>query len=121
MKIYDMLLANAMMGEGGGGGGGGGDLDIILAKTTIIIEEADNAYASNAPLIPFVENELYIIQFVHNDVTYQVGAPASSSDIYGTWGRDSIGYYQGEDTEWYLDLPVGGTYTDFTIFRCPMA
>ena len=23
MKIYDMLLANAMMGEGGGGGGGG--------------------------------------------------------------------------------------------------
>lgn len=25
MKIFDMLLANAMMGEGGGGGGGGGD------------------------------------------------------------------------------------------------
>lgn len=30
MKIYDMLLASAMMGEGGGGGGGSSDLTVTL-------------------------------------------------------------------------------------------
>lgn len=34
MKIFDMLLANAMMGEGGGGGGGGGG-DFSTATVTI--------------------------------------------------------------------------------------
>lgn len=34
MKIYDMLLANAMMGEGGGGGGG--DSDFSTAQVTFV-------------------------------------------------------------------------------------
>lgn len=34
MKIFDMLLANAMMGEGGGGGGGSSDFS--TANVTVI-------------------------------------------------------------------------------------
>ena len=39
MKIYDMLLANAMMGEGGGGGGGSSDFS--TAEVTIINNTGD--------------------------------------------------------------------------------
>ena len=39
MKIFDMLLANAMMGEGGGGGGGGGDFPV--ANVTIVSTNND--------------------------------------------------------------------------------
>lgn len=34
MKIYDMLLANAMMGEGGGGGGGSSDFSTAQVTVT---------------------------------------------------------------------------------------
>lgn len=122
MNLYEMLLANALGESGGGGGGGSSDLDIILAKTTITIADADNAYPSTAPLIPIVENQLYIIQFEYNDVVYQIGANSYATEIGGSWDRNYVDYYQSEDdSNWYLDLPIGGTYTDFTIFKCPTA
>ena len=37
MKIYDMLLANALMGEGGGGGGG----DLSTAQVTLVKGDTD--------------------------------------------------------------------------------
>ena len=43
MSIYDMLLANAMMGEGGGGGGGSSDFS--TAQVTI---KCPSGFTANA-------------------------------------------------------------------------
>ena len=51
MKIYEMLLANAMGESGGGGGGGGGDLS--TAQVTIIGDgDVTHFYI---PFMPYID------------------------------------------------------------------
>lgn len=70
MKIYDMLLANAMMGEGGGGGGGDGVYIPVQQIIVTVIVEGDEGATGDIDIICFEGNGAVIGFFLETEAMY---------------------------------------------------
>ena len=92
MKIFDMLFANAMMGEGGGGGGG----ESLPFKTaTVTISTEPNEYDSEGKIFINADEDVsyhYHGIFFMNDSTfyYELTGPINGS-------QTAIVLYTGEN------------------------
>ena len=99
MSIYDMLLSNAMLGEGGGGGGGGSSERVTLIPQQTFAGEVDGSYYhANLQDVDAVSAMVAYITFdgdsyecnVNADGDY--GAPWDDSLYGGNGGYDFTTY-----------------------------
>lgn len=93
MKIFDMLLANAMMGEGGGGGGGGSS-DFSTVTVTIFNQTASSVVVEVPHIVEEYEDaEPRIIIGAANGIAIEVILYKGSA--YGYTSAD-IGSVDGD-------------------------
>lgn len=85
MKIFDMLLANALMGESGGGGGGGGGIDTI--SVTVIHDFS--ALSGN--------NQNYTLDFATAEIAWVAPWITVSPNHQDAWANDYMCF-------WYTDI-----------------
>ena len=87
MSIFDMLLSNAMMGEGGGGGGGSSDFS--TAQVTII----NNVSRQNADVINVFIAEGY--EGLVTQAEILTGTSTITAVLYKNHGELYIDGYDG--------------------------
>lgn len=119
MKIYDMLLANAMMGEGGGGGGG----DFSTAEVTIINDTASEVTIDNCPIVDEGELSGGIVLSANTESTITLILYKGHTYIYaisvgGTPMEDGTGITvtgdivnESDEYEVYIVVSGNGTIT----------
>ena len=88
MSIFDMLLANAMMGEGGGGGGGGGSSIVHPVNVTIVNSRNDS------------------LSFIASAVPDLVESAGNSGFYVGT---GNVMKLINQESEWLPTLQSGAT------------
>lgn len=117
MKIYDMLLANAMMGEGGGGGGGGSS-DLTVTLDTLNVPETtltgeDDGYGGYEKFIdlnvtpssdildgvPYKDGAYYALHST-NGTVFGTALNGIEIDIDGV--HVQLGYVEGETGHYHI-------------------